>query len=375
MTTKFPSFPFYPKDYLSSLTRRLLTPAGRGGYMDLISFCWDLGCKLPKDEAALQKLADLPDEDWAENREIILNQFVDHPEDPDGLTHPKQWNLWKDAVGHTEIQRERGKQGAKKRWQKKKPKDSGPRGPGMLPPSSGHTPSNAQAMGSPCSGHSQTMATPSSKHGPSNAQAMLSDSLPLPLPCTSTMSLVPTTSVQEPPEKDMGGVFKKDKSGKSGKDKPPAGGEPRKEVPQPPPAGGNSSPLNSLGQEILKDTGLLLDRYTRATAAGLVPDSVAGRLQWVAAAERALGADKPPAYFHWLVRDGHWDRIRIEDEERAMARLKAHDGLDRRSDYKLPDMGLPPEPDPWVERTRSLAELGRLAIKEAKKLKLGGGDS
>jgi len=169
----------------------------------------------------------------------------------------------------------------------------------------------------------------------------------------------------------MGGVFREEKSGK-GKDKPPAEEGSSQETPQPPHPAGDSSPLHGLSPEILQDTGLLLQRFERATSAGLVPDSEAGRLQWVAAAERALQADTPPAYFHWLVKNGHWDRIRIEDEERATARLKAHDGLDRRSDYKLPDMELPPESNPWVERTQSFAELGRLAIKEAKKAKWAG---
>jgi len=83
--------------------------------MDLISFCWDLGCKLPKDEAALQKLADLSDEDWEENQEAILNQFVDHPDDPDGLTHPKLLDLWKKAGEFSEKQREKSKKAVAKR--------------------------------------------------------------------------------------------------------------------------------------------------------------------------------------------------------------------------------------------------------------------
>jgi hypothetical protein len=79
--------------------------------------------------------------------------------------------------------------------------------------------------------------------------------------------------------------------------------------------------------EDLKDTARLLDLLGQAIDRKLISSSEADRLKFVALAEHALAIGKanPPGLFARLLRGGCWGYITQEDEDRARARLKAHD--------------------------------------------------
>jgi hypothetical protein len=78
--------------------------------------------------------------------------------------------------------------------------------------------------------------------------------------------------------------------------------------------------------EDLKDTGRLLELHRQAVDQGVVTPSDSDRLNFVAAAERAVevGKSNPPGLFAYLVRGGLWRYLNQGDEDRANARLKAH---------------------------------------------------
>lgn len=77
--------------------------------------------------------------------------------------------------------------------------------------------------------------------------------------------------------------------------------------------------------EDLKDTGRLLELLGQAVARGLVTGSEGDRLRAVSAAEHALaiGEVNPGGLFAYLIRNGLWQYITQEDEDRANARIKA----------------------------------------------------
>lgn len=73
----------------------------------------------------------------------------------------------------------------------------------------------------------------------------------------------------------------------------------------------------------LTDTAKLLDLYGQAVELGLAHGGEAGRLRFVAAAERALQVgDRPAALFAGIVNQGRWVNVSCHDEDRAAARLK-----------------------------------------------------
>ena len=85
----------------------------------------------------------------------------------------------------------------------------------------------------------------------------------------------------------------------------------------------------------LTDTDRLLALYADSVVRGLVDGSEAGRLQFVAMAERALrtsqdpqvrskGRADPLAMFAANVNAGRWKWITAQDEDAAVRRLKAH---------------------------------------------------
>ena len=72
---KAPSFQFYPKDWLSSPAVIMMTPAQRGGYIQLLCLSWvSDNCDLPADDVALAALSGLGSE-WESSKDLILQQF------------------------------------------------------------------------------------------------------------------------------------------------------------------------------------------------------------------------------------------------------------------------------------------------------------
>jgi hypothetical protein len=97
--------------------------------------------------------------------------------------------------------------------------------------------------------------------------------------------------------------------GVSGKSKPPK------------PTGAPS--LRNILPTDLRETGRLLDLYHQAVAAGRIPGSEAGRLDFFALAERASSrGHRPGALFHWLLGHKRFDFITQADEDAAQQRLR-----------------------------------------------------
>jgi hypothetical protein len=78
--------------------------------------------------------------------------------------------------------------------------------------------------------------------------------------------------------------------------------------------------------EDLKDTGRLLDLHHQAVEQGVIGESEADRLRFLAAAEHALAIGKanPCGLFVYLIRGKLWRYLTQSDENRANARIKAH---------------------------------------------------
>jgi hypothetical protein len=96
----------------------------------------------------------------------------------------------------------------------------------------------------------------------------------------------------------------------------------------PPEAGPLPTPrLDDVRVEDLRDTGRLLELHGQAVARGVVTASEADRLHVAAAAEHALSIGKAntPGLFAHLVRGRLWRYLTQADEDRANARIKAHD--------------------------------------------------
>lgn len=67
--------PWYPRDWLSSEARAVLTPAGRSAYRDLLDAAWLAGGRLRDDDRVLQGLSGLDRGEWEAVREDVLRYF------------------------------------------------------------------------------------------------------------------------------------------------------------------------------------------------------------------------------------------------------------------------------------------------------------
>ena len=106
MEKKTPAFHFYPKDWLSDLKVRAMTPAQRGYYIDLISYMWTEGGKLPSDVKKLMALLNASSEDV----NVLLECFENNGE------FLIQKRLEKEIV-KLEAWREKSVKAATKRWE------------------------------------------------------------------------------------------------------------------------------------------------------------------------------------------------------------------------------------------------------------------
>ena len=84
--------------------------------------------------------------------------------------------------------------------------------------------------------------------------------------------------------------------------------------------------LRNVSPEDLSSTERLLGLFGQATKQGLLPDSEAGLLRFVGAAEhaRTIGTRNPCGLFVHLVRRKRWEFITQADEDAALARIKRH---------------------------------------------------
>jgi len=99
MPNRPPAFQFYVKDWLASKTIARLTPAQRGGYIQLLAHCWnDDDCSLIDDERILSSLSGLKSLWRNGTAEAIRDCFCPHPEKEGYLTHKKLWEQWIKSV-------------------------------------------------------------------------------------------------------------------------------------------------------------------------------------------------------------------------------------------------------------------------------------
>ncbi len=113
MSNRFPSFQWYPDDWLGSTARATLSPAGRAAYLDLLCHYWNRECKgLLQDEKWLRDLI-------GKNRLPIgeLQKVVKCFKKKGGKLHSlKLQAIYRERLAFIEKAKESGKKGAKKRW-------------------------------------------------------------------------------------------------------------------------------------------------------------------------------------------------------------------------------------------------------------------
>ncbi len=113
MANRFPSFQWYPDDWLGSTARATLSPAGRAAYIDLLCHYWNGECRgLVQDEKWLRNLIGNNRIPKADLQEVMGCFRKRHKK----LHHPKLQAIYKERVAYVEGQKEAGKRGAKKRW-------------------------------------------------------------------------------------------------------------------------------------------------------------------------------------------------------------------------------------------------------------------
>lgn len=117
-----PWFPFYPADWLSSGRVKIMTLQEKGAYIELLLYAWKSdACALPKHETVLRSLASWPElafgEESPHNFQRVMDCFEQHPNEPNMLCNPRLYREWLAAIARHRALSQRGKKGAKKRWQ------------------------------------------------------------------------------------------------------------------------------------------------------------------------------------------------------------------------------------------------------------------
>lgn len=117
---KLPSFPFYVNDWLSSSRVRLMTPAERGAYIDLLAYDWaDDG--IPNDDDKLASLSGLGDTWFNGSAQVLKACFVNHPAKVGFLTNVRLQQVRLEYLEWRETKSQVGKYAAQKRWGKEPP--------------------------------------------------------------------------------------------------------------------------------------------------------------------------------------------------------------------------------------------------------------
>lgn len=98
--------PWYPRDWLSSEARAVLTPSGRSAYRDLLDAGWLAGGRLRDDDRVLQGLSGLDRGEWEAVREDVLRYFP--MVEPGWRANPRQLVEYAKAEGYREASRRGG---------------------------------------------------------------------------------------------------------------------------------------------------------------------------------------------------------------------------------------------------------------------------
>ena len=116
MPPRFPWFPCYASDWLSSARIAAMTAAQEGAYHRLLCLAWnDKDCSLPSDREALASMSKLT----LEHLEPVLICFEPHPTLKKRLHNPRLTKEWEKIKAYQQAQSAHGKIGALKRWHDK----------------------------------------------------------------------------------------------------------------------------------------------------------------------------------------------------------------------------------------------------------------
>lgn len=109
-----PAFQFYPNDWLSSRNVAVMTPAQRGGYIQLLCYDWT-GDGIPDDDKILAALSGLQNE-WSEVTSSALRAcFEKHPSKLGYLSNPRIQIERQNQIERRKSSSEGGKMAAKNR--------------------------------------------------------------------------------------------------------------------------------------------------------------------------------------------------------------------------------------------------------------------
>jgi len=115
---KPPAFQFYVKDWTASPTRRMMSLAAQGAYINLLAIAWDSDpiATIPNQPDKLWKLADAMPDEWKVIRDEVLENFEPLDEDPTRLVNKRLRRQWLELQEFTEMASDRAHKGAAARW-------------------------------------------------------------------------------------------------------------------------------------------------------------------------------------------------------------------------------------------------------------------
>jgi len=124
---KFPWFPLYVQDFLSSIDVQSMNVTEIGAYFLLLINSWiqEEPCFLPNDDKKLKSITKLSDTQWDSYKSTILAKFK---EKGDKLFNPKLLKIYQEKQEILKTKIEGGKKGAKIRWSSHKTDDRSPNG-------------------------------------------------------------------------------------------------------------------------------------------------------------------------------------------------------------------------------------------------------
>lgn len=95
----FPSFHFYPKDWLTGQTTQAMTPEQRGAFIQLLAQAWERSprCTLPNDDTQLATLSGLGAR-WKKSGALVRSKFESVPDHPELLRNAKLWSVFENMV-------------------------------------------------------------------------------------------------------------------------------------------------------------------------------------------------------------------------------------------------------------------------------------
>ena len=113
-SVSIPVLPWFPRDWLSSAARGMLSPLGRAAYLDILFGMWlSDGCRVKDDDRVLRGMSGLNQAEWDAVREDVLSLL---PVSDGYRSHPRLTQSWLEAVAYKAKCSAGGKATAAQRW-------------------------------------------------------------------------------------------------------------------------------------------------------------------------------------------------------------------------------------------------------------------